>query len=297
MRTLSNNFTKYLMYFVLSIFAVGFTSCNNDDDIDDVTIDPDPDPTGSITVQDQYISGNTLILQNVTVGQDSWVVVRNADEDEMVGDPVWVEEGSNQDVRVELDDMANLDGDEDGDDFDVYLYSDNVSAGTLGTYDEGIDEPIMDGTGMEVSERVNARAPGIMADDNQMVTEDGQVMFSSVNTGPTGGFIGLYGEDEEGNIDEDNMIGYSDYIAAGANENIMATFNEDYMYQANQNVYPRLFVDDPADETFTYTESEGTEDLPDTYGYDTTTGAANPVWNSSETGSFTIGNSATDIDD
>lgn len=290
MRILSKDLTKYLMYFVASIFAVGVTGCNGDDDVDDVL--PDPDATGSITVENQTISGNTLILENVTVGQDSWIVVRNADEDEMVSDPVMVEEGMNQDVSIPLNNLATLEGDEDGDDFDVYLYSDNPNAGTMGTYDEGIDEPIRDDMDMEINERVTATTPSIFGEDNQMVSENREVTFSSVNTGPSGGYIGLYGEDEEGNIDEENMIGFSDYIAAGSNENVTATFNEDYQYAANQNVYPRLFTDNPADQNFTFTESGGTEDLPDTYGYDSATGTASPVWNTSETGSFTIGNSA-----
>lgn len=290
MRSLSNDFTKYLMYFVLSFFAVGLTSCSNDDDVDDVT--PDNNFTGTITASDQTLSGNTLIIEDVTVGQDSWVIVRNADDQTMAADPYLIRDNEDGEVRIELNDSANLTGNVDGDDFIVSLYSDNPNQGTMGTYDEGVDQPIRDANNADVTQTVNTTAPSLMADDDQMVSETGDVTFTNVNTGSTGGWIALYGENEDGTINEDEMIGVSEYIAAGPNENVTARFNEGYQYQEGQNIYPRLFVDDPNDMEFTYTSSEGTEDLPETYGYDPTTQQANPVWNSSETGSFTLGNSA-----
>ncbi|HSI70935.1 MAG TPA: hypothetical protein VK941_11925 [Gillisia sp.] len=289
MRTLSNNYTKYLMYFVFSIFAVGFTSCSNDDDIDDVIIDPDPDPSGSITVNDQTISGNTLIVQSVTVGQDSWLVVRNAGaetEAGIVSQAVRVTEGTHSNVELPLLNTATLTGEEAGDDLVVMLH---VDAGTSGTFEydtaTGPDAPIENAAGNPVAETVTVMGPGLWAEDNQVVTENNEVTFSNVNTGANG-WIALYGENEDGTINEDVILG-SQYIEAGEHENFTVAFTDPDFDYSGYTIYPRLHHEDPVDGEFTFT-TDGTEDLPETYRFDTTTGEGSYVWNTSTTGAFTI---------
>lgn len=298
MKNLSNNYTRYFVYLVFSFLAMSFTSCSNDDDnIDDGPMEQEP--TGSITAGNQTLSGNTLTIDNITVGQDSWLVVRNEGEGtstNWVADPMFLEAGSHEDVQVELNESANLMGNAEGDDFEVSLHTDNQNTGTPGTFDydanSGIDDPIYTTNGTAVTQNVNAMAPGFSADNDQMVTENNEVTFSTINTGSTGGYIGLYGQNDDGTINENEMIGMSEYIQPGANENIMARFNDDYQYTAGQTVYPRLFMDDPTDQQFTYTSSGGTEDIPETYGYDTTTGQGQFVGNNNDPmGGFTISNS------
>jgi hypothetical protein len=290
MRTLSSNFAKYLMYFAFSIFAVGFTSCSSDDDIDDVIIDPDPDPTGSITVQDQQtLSQNTIIVQSVTVGQDSWLVARNAGEEAeagIVSESVWLEEGTHTNVELALTSDANLTGEEGGDDIVIMLHRD---AGVSGTFEyettSGPDSPIQNAAGENVSETVNVTAPSLMAMDNQMVTENNEVTFSSVNT-LNDGWVVLYGENEDGTINEDEILG-SGFVEAGTWEDFTVAFDDPDFDYSGYTIYPRLFNDDPADGEFTYTPG-GTEDLPERYGFDATTGEGRYVWNTSTTGGFTI---------
>lgn len=146
MRTLSNNFTKYLMYFVLSIFAVGFTSCSNDDDdVDDII----GEPTGSIVVQDnQTITQNQITIENVTVGQDSWVVaVMGGDEttNNFITEPVMVESGSNANVALTFEDDVEFTGGEAGDQISIKLYADHSTQGTQGEWDT-FDTPITGAT-------------------------------------------------------------------------------------------------------------------------------------------------------
>lgn len=274
--------------------VVSLASCSDDDD---AVVNPEPDnPTGSITVGDQTLSGNTLVLEDVTVDQDSWVVVRNSGTQDLAADPVLVRDNEDGEVRIQLNEDANLTGDADGDDFDIYLYADNPNQGTLGTYDEGLDQPVNDATGAEVTGTVTANAPSLYADDNQTVTEEGDVTFSTVNTGATGGYIGLYGQNEDGTPNYDEMVGTSEYIEPGAQTNVTARFNEGFNYEAGQTYYPRLYTDDPSDQQFTYTTSGGTEDLPEIYGFDTTTGEGRFVGNNAETttpGGFTVGNTGT----
>ncbi|MDT0689422.1 hypothetical protein RM549_06475 [Salegentibacter sp. F188] len=285
------NFEKYSKYFFILALSVGMASCDNDDDVTDP--DPMPDATGTITASDQTLSGNTLVIEDVTVGQDSWVVVRNTDDQTMAAEPYLIEDDEDGEVRIELNEDANLTGDADGDDFDVSLYSDNPTEGTPGTYDESIDDPIMDANDADVTQTVNTTAPSIYADDDQMVTEEGDVMFSNVNTGSTGGYIGLYGENEDGTPNYEEQVGVSEYIQPGASENVTARFNEGYGYETGQTYYPRLYTDNPADQSYTYYTSDGAEDIPETYGYDPTLGTGRFVRNSGTTatpGGFTVGN-------
>ncbi len=141
MSSLSKNFSKYLMYFALMLFAVGFTSCSNDDDVDDLIVEP----TGSIVVQDnQTVNDGQITISNVTVGQDSWVVaVMGGDEstNNFITEPVMVDEGSNSDVQLTFNDDVNFTGGEAGDEISIKLYADNATQGTQGTWDT-FDDPI-----------------------------------------------------------------------------------------------------------------------------------------------------------
>ncbi|MDT0650681.1 DUF7282 domain-containing protein [Autumnicola edwardsiae] len=288
------NFEKYAKYFFAFTLFVGLASCDDDDDLNDTELFPDA--TGTISASDQTLSGNTLILEDVTVGQDTWVVVTNSDDQQMAAEPYLIEDDEDGEVRIELNEDANLTGNAEGDDFDVSLYADNPNEGTMGMYDEGIDDPVRDNMDMEVTQTVNTTAPGILGDDDQMVTDEGDVAFNNVNTGPTGGYVGLYGTNEDGTPNYDEMIGMSDYIQPGEQTNVTARFNEGYNYTTGETYYPRLYLDDPADQQFTYTASGGTEDMAEIYGYDSTTGTGSFVGNTANTttpGGFTVGNTGT----
>lgn len=285
MKPLNNNFRKFLMHFAIVLFAIGFTSCSNDDD--DVRMDLQP--TGTLTVQDQTISQNMITIESVTVGQDSWIVVRNAGQEgsaAIVSEPVFLEEGTHQNVRIPLTNTANLTGNEDGDDLVVMLHADT---GTLGTFDytgqNNNDRIITTTSGANVAETINVRGPRLEADDDQMVTENNEVTFSTVSTGNNGWII-LYGQNEDGTINENEIIGRR-FVEAGDYTDFTVPFDEGYSYIPGSTIFPRLYMDDPADEEFTFVQG-GDEDLPELYGFDEATGQGMFVGNTSTTGGFTI---------
>lgn len=250
-----------------------------------IVITPSAEPN-AFRVSNQTLSQNTLILENVTVTQDSWVIVRNSGEDVMVSDPVFVAEGTTDNVAIALSDKAKFTGDADGDDFDISLHADNPDEGVQGEFDADFDAPITNEAGDEIRGGVNITAPRLDADDNQTVTDNNEVTFNSVNAA-TDGWVILYGEDDQGNIDENTIIG-TGFVEAGLNENFTVAFNEGFTHTSGQTIFPRLFMDDPADQEFTFTQG-GTEDLPEIYGYNTTTGEGQFVGNSSTTtGGFTV---------
>lgn len=284
MKNVRNLQSRILLYLSLVILTGGFTGCSDDDDIGDVT----PQPTATITVQDQSISQNQVIIQNITVGQDSWIVIRNSGQENssnIVSEPVFIEAGTHTNVVVPLTDEANLEGNAEGDELVVMVHADT---GTRGTYDynaqSGTDSPITTSSGAALAETITVRGSSLTAADDQIVTENNEVTFTSVNM-VSDGWIALYGQNEDGTINEDDLIGLK-YVEAGEYENLLVPFNEGYVFQPGTTVYPRIYLDDPADQEFTFVEG-GDEDLPETYGF-TTTGQGRFIGNTSTSGGFTL---------
>lgn len=294
MKNVKIDIKKFFLYLGMLLLVVSLGSCSDDDDV--VTPEPD-EATGTITASNQTLSGNTLIVENVTVGQDSWLVARNAGsegEADIVSEAVFLEEGSHDNVEVPLTNTANLTGNVDGDDFVLMLHEDDPGTGA-GTFDydgiSGVDNPINNNAGAPVRTNVNVRAPGIDIDDDQMLTENNEVTFNSV-TIASDGWVSIYGSNEDGTINEDDLVGQR-FVEAGTYENFTVPFNEGYVAQPGVNYYPQLNVDDPADQAFTYTPG-GNEDVRETYGFDTTSGSGLFVENRATTatpGAFTVGSS------
>lgn len=133
---------KKLMLYVGALFLVfGFNSCSDDDDGTPIV-----QATGMIQVDDQQtLSGNTLTVQNVTVGQDSWlaaVSVGDENTNNFIAQPVSVQEGTNSNVQLTFDENAITD-DGSGQQVVLKLYADNQTSGTQGQWDAS-DEPIKD---------------------------------------------------------------------------------------------------------------------------------------------------------
>lgn len=122
------------MYLGMLFLVFSLSSCGNDDD---GTIDPPEDFTGTITASDQTISGNMIMVQSVTVGQDSWLAaVRSGEEDSdnFIAGPEMIEEGTESDISLMLEEGVTL---EDDSEIVLKLYADDED----GVWDID-DEPI-----------------------------------------------------------------------------------------------------------------------------------------------------------
>ncbi|MBK6264576.1 hypothetical protein JKA74_05955 [Marivirga sp. S37H4] len=102
-------------------------------------------PTGTFVANDQTLSAGKLIVESVTVGQPSWVVVHRDDgtgegfvAPGIISEPVAVEAGTTTDVEITFTEEVA-----DGEILWVMLHNDN---GTVGTYEfdgaNGFDNPI-----------------------------------------------------------------------------------------------------------------------------------------------------------
>lgn len=144
MKNASKRLNSYFLFFFLSVFTLGVTGCSGDDDADE------EEATGVIVAEDQTISGNTITVQSVTVGQDSWLVAVMAGDEgtnDFITDPVMVDEGTSTNIELTLNDDTTLMGGETGDEISLKLYADNPNGGTMGEWDPS-DLPIFgtDGT-------------------------------------------------------------------------------------------------------------------------------------------------------
>lgn len=252
MKKAINEITNYGKYLVIFILTVGLVSCSNDDDV----VIPDPDPTGTITVSDQTASQNTIRVSNIDVDQDSWLVVRQGND--LIADPIRITEGSQSDVVIQLDNSEVEDLDlQDGATITVQLYADDGD----GSFDSG-DAPIM-ANGTAVSETIIINSPSF-AIDAETDVEDNTITFQNVSTSRSG-WIVIYNQDEEGNINQDQIVGRT-YVPAGVNEDVVVTFDETFTYDPGQTVFSRIHIDDPDDEDFTFQDDPNT-DVAETFGF------------------------------
>ena len=126
-----------LFYAGISLLMILVISCSDDDN-------ENSRPTGSIHVDPYHqLSDNNLVVQKVTVGQDSWLVavnLENGDTDHFIAQPVKVQAGTTSNVKLIFDDDV-VTNDPVGQQILLKLYADNQNSGTTGEWDAS-DEPI-----------------------------------------------------------------------------------------------------------------------------------------------------------
>ena len=135
---------KIGLYVGFFLLAMGFTSCSNDDDINDIVEENAGPPTGIIWIDEwQSLSGNILTVPNIKVGQDSWVAAVPAGEEtsnNFIALPVKVEHGTTTNVQLTFKETIINDID-NGHRVVLKLYADNRNGGIPGEWDSS-DEPI-----------------------------------------------------------------------------------------------------------------------------------------------------------
>ncbi|HET8860852.1 cupredoxin domain-containing protein [Marivirga sp.] len=252
-----------------TVFAVAassllFTACNEEDG--DV-VAPDM-PKGMLTVSDQTISQNTIIVSNVNLDQDGWIVV-HASENEgpvvpnIISEPVFVEAGDANDISVPLTDFSSFSGETE---VWVMLHTDNGEAGVY-EFDgaNGLDAPITvteddnDGDGEEeteiVMDNINISAPSITV-SNQAVSEN-MVVIEEVNAAADG-WIVIHEGEASGPV-----IGQT-YVEAGVNNNVMIDLGN-ATFSGGEMLFPMLHIESPADGEYGFPDNG---DGPEVFGND-----------------------------
>ncbi|HET7360348.1 MAG TPA: hypothetical protein VFI78_00275 [Salinimicrobium sp.] len=267
MKTILKNTKKLSLYFGFLFIAIGLFGCSDDDD----AIPDEPnEPLAEITAEDQVITQNILIVEEVMVDRPSWLLVKKVNDDNSftnpIAEPLLLSEGTESDITVELNsDEVTL---EDGARLILQLYVDDGD----GVFDAETDDPITDEFGGIVSEEIMVSSPSFTI--TNMAVVDSTLTFDNVYT-PLGGFIVIHGATAEGTIDESNVVGTT-YVEAGELTDVAVTFDEDFVYEPGDTVYARLYMDNPADQTFTFMDDPAT-DMPFTFGFEDDASITNEI--------------------
>lgn len=303
MKDVIKNWTRYPAYLLVLCLTLGLSSCSDDDD---GIIEPDP--TGFFDVEEvQFLSGNTLTLGTIEVGQDSWLVaVLPGDEgtDNFVAGPVMLQEGSNSSVTLNFDDnVVPADGSQE---VILKLYTDDQNEGTQGEFDEA-DREIMDDDGMMLLESIlvfgensneatfNAldinndnmldvnELPAIYQDNFGEWDTDDDGELSSTEFYDTAFF--LSDTDDDDLIDEDEWnMGFNSFYGEWIDDDF-ATFDADADGFLDADEWDNAFADsawfgdfDADDDTFV-TDTEWDEGIFDGWDLDDDTFIDDEEWN------------------
>ena len=230
---------------------------------DDETPEPDMEmPTGMLTVSDQMLSQNTIMVSNVDLDQNGWIVVHASTSEggpvvpQIISEPVMVEAGSQDNIEVPLTDVTNL---SDGDVVYVMLHTDN---GTMGEYEfdgqSGIDNPITTENGAIVMDDITISSASITV-SGQAVNEN-MVTIDEVKASVDGWLV-IHADD--GNGAPGPVLGQT-MVSAGTNTNVMVDLG-DNVFTGGEMLFPMLHIESPDDGEYGFPENG---DDPEVFGED-----------------------------
>lgn len=243
MKSSVNNLTKYFLYLFFTFAAITFTSCSNDDDAVAT-------PTGSIEVGDQTISQNQVRVDQVVSSTNGFLVARHTSATGAILAQESIDQGTTQDVVLQLDDQGTGVNLQDGDAIVIALH---VDSNRDGNFNENSDT-------MVATETVIVSSPGFDAEDQAVV--DNGMTFRNVST-LEDSFLVAYGEREDGTLDETNILG-SVPVQAGQTESVNLNFEEGRAPAAGTRIQTRLHRDVNRDGIF-----DSATDTPETFGFGT----------------------------
>ncbi|MEQ8583558.1 MAG: hypothetical protein RIC30_19165 [Marinoscillum sp.] len=194
-------------------------------------------PSGSFMASNQVVSQNTLIVESITVGQPSWVVVHRDNgagsfvAPGIISNPVAIDAGTTENVAITFKDDEPL---ADGETLWVMLHNES---GTIGAYEfdgaNGFDLPI-------TFSAIDIEAPSVMVSDQ--VVANNMVTIAEVKAGVDGWIV----------IHEDNGSGApgpvlgQTFVSAGSTSDVMVDLGNATV-AAGDKLFPMLHIESPAD--------------------------------------------------
>jgi hypothetical protein len=223
-------------------------------------------PTGSLTVENQVISQNRILVPAVSMSQKGWIVVHKdnglggPEVPEIISAPIQVEPGNSSNIMVKLKDDIDFN---DGDDVWVMLHTDN---GVIGEYEfdgnNGFDAPVFaDGT--VVMKKIKINAASITAIDQAVILNS--VTIPAV-VAATDGWLVIHNDDGSGNITLPGIIGKTP-VSKGTNLNVVVQLQQGVTITSGQKLFPMLHIDDNIVGTYEFDGTNG-HDAPEIFGND-----------------------------
>ena len=269
MKNLMNTLKKNSVYLAVLALGFGFSSCSDDDDNGTVEI---PETTASVTANAQIVNQNEVLISNVIVEENSWLAVRKVNDDgtftDIIGVSDMLEAGTHTDISITLDNTDAADVSlEDGDTLVVMIHEDDGDGVFEYEGTSGADALVTDSMGSAIDADFVVTAPSFTISDQAIA--DNSIVFDNISTNQDSWIVLLNADDE--------IIGW-EFVPAGDNETLAVSFEEGLAPAVGETVYTRIYLDDPADGTFTNATNPA-EDIPASFGF----GADNTI-----SGSFVI---------
>lgn len=241
------NLKSVILFAGLFFLMIGLQSCKDDDPGDVIIL-----PTGSIaTEEEQVISQNTLLVDQVMANSAVWLVARHTNSEGEIIDRILLTDKTTANIDISIDEMTG-----DGDTIYLMLYIDDAVGEGDGKFEEnGDDMPIPGAT-----EAVTVLSPAFSITDPTITNN--ALTFDNVTTA-TSGWIVVYNADPDSETAE--VIG-STFVTESEN-NVVVNLKEGFTYTSGQEIFARLHLDDPEDESFTY-ETDPAQDIPEIFGFD-----------------------------
>jgi len=194
-------------------------------------------PSGSFMASNQVVSQNTLMVESITVGQPSWVVVHRDNgagsfvAPGIISNPVAIDAGTTENVAITFKDDEPL---SDGETLWIMLHNES---GTIGAYEfdgaNGFDLPI-------TFSSIDIEAPSVMVSDQ--IVMNNMVTIDEVKAG-VDGWIVIH--EDNGNGAPGPVLGQT-FVNAGSTSDVMVDLGSATV-AAGDKLFPMLHIESPAD--------------------------------------------------
>lgn len=215
MKNVVRTVKDYSLYLGVSALALGFTACSDDDDGDLI-----PDVDARISAEDQTIEGNTLVVSEVEVDDDGFIVVhRGSSSGEIVAEPYFLDDDLSPftDVEITINNDANL---QNGETLVIMLYEDRNDNDT---YDDGVDLPFQDINNTDVSATItiSVEQNEVFGVTNQVLSHN-QIRIDRVTVDEAGWLVAR----NTGSEDDADIVSDPVYLESGENTDIVLNLND-----------------------------------------------------------------------
>lgn len=236
-----------ILFLGLLLIIPGLKSCKDDDPGDVIIL-----PSGSIAaVEEQVISKNTLLVDQVMANSGVWLVARHTNSEGAIIDRILLTDMTTANIYLNLDETV-----QDGDVVYLMLYIDDAVGEGDGNFEEDTDDTPIPGA----TEAVSVLSPAFTI-TNATITNNA-LTFDNVTTAASG-WIVVYNGDPDSESSE--IIGRT-FVSESEN-NVVVNLKEEFTYTSGQEIFARLHLDDPGDQSFTF-ESDPTQDIPEIFGFE-----------------------------